>query len=414
MIGLVAACGRIGFDGTSGVAGDGSTGDDASTGDAGPATYSDLTDPTKWSAFDTTSVNPGAWGFVGATFDGRYLYLVPSYSNDVHGIVLRYDTRAAFSSVAAWTAFDISTIDAKLRGFNGAAFDGRYLYLVPHEHTVGTLSGVVARYDTQADFTAPGSWSTFNVATVAAQAVGFFGAAFDGRYLYLSSYSYTTMARYDTTQAFTASAAWTTFDVATVAAAAPAFTGATFDGRYVYFSPFIGNAASGLTLRYDTQGAFASPTAWTAFDISSVVPLGQGFGNIAFDGRYVHYPPFFNTVAARYDTQGAFTDGAAWSSADLGASVRYLGGAFDGKHVYFVPYPEGTIARIDVEGAYAGAAFTTFDQTTLDPNAKSFYGAAFDGQYLYVIPHGSRVITRFEARTPPALPSLPSFSGSFL
>src|SRR5262245_51480414 len=48
--------------------------------DAPVATYNDLTDPSKWAAFDVSTVNPKAKGFIGAGFDGRYLYLVP-YNN---------------------------------------------------------------------------------------------------------------------------------------------------------------------------------------------------------------------------------------------------------------------------------------------------------------------------------------------
>jgi len=61
--------------------------------------------------------------------------------------------------------------------FCGGAFDGKYVYLVPH-------GGMAARYDTSTDFRTRSSWSTFAVPQLAPLAMGFYGAGFDGRYTY--------------------------------------------------------------------------------------------------------------------------------------------------------------------------------------------------------------------------------------
>ena len=45
--------------------------------DSQAATYNDVTAPGLWATFDTATVNTGASGFVGAAFDGRYIYLDP-------------------------------------------------------------------------------------------------------------------------------------------------------------------------------------------------------------------------------------------------------------------------------------------------------------------------------------------------
>ena len=57
-----------------------------------------------------TSVNGGARGFQGGTFDGRYVYLVPSYNGGYDGLVARYDTMGTFASGAAWSVFDVSSL----------------------------------------------------------------------------------------------------------------------------------------------------------------------------------------------------------------------------------------------------------------------------------------------------------------
>jgi len=74
---------------------------------------------------------------------------------------VRYDTQAAFTTLSSWSAFDTATVSPAARGFFGGAFDGRYVYFVPHWD--GGADGLVTRYDTQAPFVAGSSWSMFDV-----------------------------------------------------------------------------------------------------------------------------------------------------------------------------------------------------------------------------------------------------------
>jgi hypothetical protein len=48
----------------------------------------------------------------------------------------------------------------------------------------------------------------------------------------------------------------------------------------------------------------------------------------------------------------------------------------------------------------------------LAPNG--YRGAVFDGEYVYLVPSGRSVVTRFDAKSPPGMPGLPAFHGSFL
>lgn len=137
---------------------DASTSDSSGVVDGGTA-YHEMT-PSFFSSFSTATVNAKARGFAGAVFDGRYLYLVPSFNGSFDGLVARYDTTASFSDGASWSTFDTTTVNANAKGYTGAAFDGRYVYLVPYEPT-----SAVARYDTQASFTDGASWSTFDMTT---------------------------------------------------------------------------------------------------------------------------------------------------------------------------------------------------------------------------------------------------------
>ena len=71
--------------------------------------------------------------FAGAAFDGRFVYYVPNGAG--FATVTRYDTWSTFSADCAWSTVDITQIDAGdaglLQNFIGAVFDGQYLYLIP-------------------------------------------------------------------------------------------------------------------------------------------------------------------------------------------------------------------------------------------------------------------------------------------
>jgi hypothetical protein len=414
----VAGCGRVAFDERTDAALTTTDAIDGSTVDA-TETFGDFTDPSAWEAFDLTTLAPGAAGYTGAAFDGRYTYYVPSYNGTLHGLVARHDTQRPFTDAAAWSTFDTATVNVAARGYDGGAFDGRYVYFVPHENP-GGFDGVVARFDTQQAFNLPAAWSTFDTATVAANARGFYGARFDGRYLYLISYLSTIIARYDTQGVFTSAAAWTTYDLTAVSASAPAFVGGVFDGRYLYVAPFMdGIGVSGLVLRYDTQGTLNSFGAWSTFDTTTLSPTTAGFCGAAFDGRYVYLIPFAAGTVARFDTQGTFTAAVSWETFDattLNTDARgFFGATFDGRFLYLAPYGRKLAARYDTQRTLGDAsAWSLFDTTTVNPKASQFYGAVFDGGAVYLVPHGGATVARFAAKTPPSVPALPGYFGSFL
>jgi hypothetical protein len=419
MLGVVmlTGCGRVAFDHLSDASG---ATQDGAPFDASATVYGDFTDLAAWSTFDLTTINPGASGYTGAAFDGRYTYLVPAYNGALHGIVARNDSQGSFSDATSWATFDTSTLNPQARGYDGAAFDGRYIYFVPHQNLAG-LDGVVARYDVQQPFSAPTAWTTFDTATLSPNARGFYGARFDGRYLYLVPYVSAVIVRYDTQAAFTSSSAWTTFDLTVVSANAPAFVGAAFDGRYLYLAPFASStAASGLLVRYDTQASFVATASWSTFDTSAIAPADKGFCGAAFDGRYVYLVPFASgSAVTRYDTQMTFTATSSWETFDtvtVNPNANGLFGAtFDGRFVYFAPYGGVAAARYDTQLPFGnGVAWTTLDMTTVDPRASAFYGAAFDGAAVYLVPHGGSTVARFAAKAPPSMPALPGFFGSFL
>jgi hypothetical protein len=129
--------------------------------------FSDL---DAWNSFDlgllfsaggsaTTGVAPG---FVGAAFDGERLFLAPAGNlarpngSAAPLPVVAYDTTKLLASASSYSVFDPSVMNGGATAFEGAAFDGQYVYFVPHGHSV------VARFKAKK---APGPLSPANIYT---------------------------------------------------------------------------------------------------------------------------------------------------------------------------------------------------------------------------------------------------------
>ncbi len=396
-------------------------------------TWNPITDKANWSLFDVGGLYPAAKGFASQVFDGRYLYFVPNNNGAPDGVVTRFDTQAGFGSSGSWETFDVATVTATAKGFIGGAFDGRYVYFVPYNN--GAYDGVIARYDTKGAFGTPGSWQTFDIATVNANAKGFVSAAFDGRYLYLAPHYngayHGFTARYDTQADFATATSWSVFDMSTVNAGAKGYLGAAFDGRYVYYAPYYNNTTyHGLVMRYDTQAAagFTDKTSWSVFNTQAVNGNDVGYYSIAFDGKYLYLGQYYDGAAAvpaydgyvvRYDTTASFTATGSWETFDpatINGNARgFVGAAFDGRFIYFASHYNGTAyTGLSVRYDTQGAGFTTagswslFDTATLNANGIGYHGVGFDGTYIYMTPGGNGaplgVVTRFNSKSPGWLP----------
>lgn len=303
--------------------------------------------------FDVSQVDPSCRGFSGAVFDGRYLYLVPLNNGNFFGRVARYDPALAFDDPAAWQTFDSTEADAGSRGFVDGIFDGRYLYLVPFFK--GEYHGQVTRYDTRLPFQDAASWTVFDTAAVHPGSRGFVSGCFDGRYLYLSPYQldpttqHGQVSRYDTRADFVEAASWEVFDTAAVHPDSRGFHSAVSADDYVYFVPYLrgGGEYSGLLLRYDRRLPFAGPAAWQSFDLSTLDEGCRG----------------------------------------------YVGGACHDGMLYLAPYIDGTdrhgrVARFDTRAALDDPeAWSVFDCARVDAGSRGFFGAISDGRHLFLVPH---------------------------
>ncbi len=307
-------------------------------------------DPESWQGYDagcTDGLNTK--GYYGVVHAGDHIYFVPRTDGEtLHSRILRYDRRREFRDPGSWEAYDIG----RTMACQSAAYDGRYIYLSPGYYGDSGESGKAVRHDTRGGFKDPDSYVIFDAGnTDGLESKNYDGATFDGRYVYYSPLNDRGIVlRHDTHAGFDDPAAWEALDASVHGMGM--CVGAVFDGRYVYYVPYAHSNA----VRYDTRGDFRDPESWEAWDAAGTSGLHtKGYDGAAYDGRYVYYIPFyegdedqrgFHCRVLRYDTCMNFNDKVAWDAADGGVFTfppnpgGFNGGAFDGRYVYFSPWRE--------------------------------------------------------------------------
>jgi hypothetical protein len=359
--------------------------------------------------FDLTKLSSNATGFDGAAFDGRFIYYVPNHSPVYSGEIMRFDTTLLPTSQLSYGTFNTTAIHSQSKGFQGAIFDGRYVYFIPSQ---GGTSGVITRYDANLDFYIASSYSAFDASAVSTWSRGFYGAVFDGHYLYfvpnrINGVNSGTVTRFDTTLSFSSASSYTCFNLTQLNSNNIGFIGGTYDGRYVYFVPNNSNQ-SGLVARYDTTLSFTATSGFTCFDMKTVHSLAQGFYGAIFDSRYIYFVPFNNGGAqsgliTRFDTQQSFTVIASYTCMDISAgSAGFIGGCFDGRYIYFAPNNNGsaygTVARFDTTMAFlSSSSYSFFNAASIHSQAIGFAGAMFDGKSVYFVPSSYGIIASLNA-----------------
>jgi len=369
--------------------------------------WSPLTTFNSFDAYEAGSTSGlDSKGFLGAVFDGRYVYFVPqantteqSTGQHRHGIVLRYDTHGEFRSNNCWKAYNADNTEGMVtRGYYGAVFDGRYVYFVPRFDGADYHTKVL-RYDTLGNFTEKRSWNAYDVGLP----ISYQGAGFDGRYIYFAPGSDKKkgasglVLRYDTQACFDTETSWVTFDADNTSGLKTRdFDGVVFDGKYIYFVPLT----SANVLRYDTAKEFRNKDSWSAFNATSL-NMKRCVGAV-FDGQYIYFVAYKHHIIIRYDTRNNFKKISSWSSYDVKKTsgltkYGYDGGFFDGRYVYFVPFigegKEGVyfhteVLRFNTQGSFnSPESWKVFDASNTSGLKTIGYNAgAFDGRYFYFAP----------------------------
>lgn len=445
---------------------------------AAPVAWGDMfTHPLAWDTYDygesaECAADPNcshAAGYIGAVFDGRYVYFAPGSDGSVnHGEVLRYDSQGTFTDPAYWSTYDYGgsaecAADPNCTdpdGYRGGAFDGRYIYFAPY-YNGSAYHAEVLRYDTTQDFDSPASWATFDASAVPNAGNGYHGALYVDGYVFFipgrdgpAGY-HGKVLRYDTSCDFATASCWTVFDAVAQIGAGGGYQGGAFDGQYIYFAPWIDRTDNlhGEVLRYDTTGDFSAPSSWQKYDYGDD-PDGcsqqadppcvdpDGYHGAWFHEGYVYFAPQRKEHGAsgeshgevlRYDTLGDFTSAGAWRTFDAtaaappGARGGYGGIVGDGNYIYFAPYHEdngwhGEVLRYDLsEGFTESSSWSVYEYATdpegcdADPdctNPIGLQGVVSDGRYLYFSPTNRDVsdhhgeVLRYDTRVEESVPAV--------
>jgi hypothetical protein len=303
-----------------------------------------------WATYDPGAHGVGTDpdGYSGVAFDGRYLYFSPYHNgSDYHGEVLRYDTAAEFAAATSWSAYDPGAhgVGSDPDGFSGVVFDGRYLYFSPYYN--GTdYSGEVLRYDASGEFTTAAAWVTFDPGAhgVGSFAVGFEGAVFDGRFVYFVplrdavNHYHGEVLRYDSSRDFATAQSWDAFEPhqAQVGTVGAGFCGGAFDGRYVYFAPYVANSGyHGEVLRYDTRIGWdcdnngviddCEIASGAAHDLNhnGILDRCEGVGDVNCDGSvsFDDIQPFVLALVGQANYEAQYP-GCRWLNGDIDRDGR--------------------------------------------------------------------------------------------
>jgi hypothetical protein len=294
-----------------------------------------IADAAAWEVFDL-STHPyygGAAGWCNAVYCEGYIYYSPlsHYSesgavNPHHGHTYRYSVAGQFNDPNSWAGYDLGNVHANAKGFQGIITDGRYIYFIPFVLDAAlTRSGRIVRYDSNLSFISPGSYQTFDLATLDATAVAFDGAVYDGRRIWLVPWgtqspglSLGTIAIFDTEGPVGGAANelanannWLIVNLATLLGAKYAgYQWGWCDGQYVYFVPSFNSAYTSVDapagrvppyLRCNIHQRPDEVASWQAIEYGDLASTGivtdAGYTmpastGGAWDGRYGYCAPY--------------------------------------------------------------------------------------------------------------------------
>ena len=164
-------------------------------------TKGEFKEAASWAAYDAGSTSGlDTRGYKMAASDGRFVYFAPfrTSTSECHGRVLQYDSDGAFEDPASWEAFDAGSTDGlNATAYVGAVFDGAYIYFCPYSYGAVSYHAIALRYDTAGEFGSPASWSAFEANPIdGLTTVGYKGIVFDGTYIHFTPYKDGTAIRY--------------------------------------------------------------------------------------------------------------------------------------------------------------------------------------------------------------------------
>jgi hypothetical protein len=140
-----------------------------------------------WDSFDLRALGPDFVDMNGVVTTNEHVYLTqfnhPDASAPLH--IARKPVEGSLD--AGWEMQPTNVKNALARGYIGGTFDGRFLYFSPYP--APTTVVIFNRYDTTLAFDDPNAWDVAAGAALAIPGNRHWGAVFDGQYVYYPSYS---------------------------------------------------------------------------------------------------------------------------------------------------------------------------------------------------------------------------------
>jgi hypothetical protein len=326
------------------------------------------------------------------------------------------------SPLAGVELFDTSTLESVFgvaQSFGGAVTDGSRIFFLP----ASSHNYLVAHDPAAGAFSDPLAWQRFNMSNVGANTGRQWGV-FGGRYVYVAPYfGGSDLVRHDTLGAVESAASYEVKNLSAIDPLAYGFTGMTAYDHYVALIPSNNPLpALGVAVQYDQLAPYSANSSYKKFDCTTLHPRCKGFSLGVTCGDHTFFVPWdagetvgdISGVLTWYDwTTDDFEHAAGWDFFDMTAvhaEAKGLSGGVqssDGRYVWMVPVEQvrgglnGTVfVQLDTQAPdwKIGAAYKTFDASTIAPNARGYYEAIYDGaRYVYMICFYSGMNLRYDS-----------------
>lgn len=143
---------------------------------------------TGFDVFDIASLGPDSTFLAGGVTSTTHLYVTQYNTPKDSGAPVRVLRRPLDGALdAGWESQPTNAKNPLTRGFVGGAFDGRFVYFAPYP--APTTTSFFARFDTTLGFHDDGAWDIAAGAALGVPANRYWGAVFDGQYVYYSSFT---------------------------------------------------------------------------------------------------------------------------------------------------------------------------------------------------------------------------------
>lgn len=254
-------------------------------------TWAPFDQTASYSLFDMSQINSLITQMISPVFTGSYVYFLTNKSN----LLVRYSVDSGFDLASSYNYFSLGSLVVGLNGLSTIGYDGQFIYIANDGSP--TVNCIIS-YDETKEFSSSLSYEVFSLLGISnLSVISFNGASFDGRYIYFcptgafGGVFSGQVLRYDTTLAFTTTTSWVLVDLGSYGGSNyTGFDSTIFDGRYVYFAPCTLGVDPGLSVlaRYDTLMPFNITAGFSFIDFSKINSLYTAFCGVIYDGNYVY------------------------------------------------------------------------------------------------------------------------------